>query len=103
MLDLVKENIGKINAICLMNSVSELYLFGSAVSGNFDKKSDLDFAVKFKDTLSPLEHGDAFFKLNDDLEELFSRDIDLLSYRMVKNPIFKKELDKTKIALYAAS
>jgi hypothetical protein len=36
------------------------------------------------------------------LENLFGCEIDLLSYRVAKNPVFKEEFDPTKIALYAA-
>lgn len=102
MIPIIKQNIEKLKAICSTHSVAELFLYGSAVTGKFKEDSDLDFAVVFKDTLDPLEHGDAFFALKDDLENLYSKDIDLLSCRVVKNPVFKKELDKTKIALYAA-
>lgn len=92
----------KLKAICIKHSVSELYVFGSAVSGNFNQKSDMDFAVLFNDSLGPIERGDAFFGLMDDLENLYNRPIDLISYRALKNPIFKSELDKTKVSLYAA-
>ena len=102
MIRIIEENIEELSSICESNYVAELYLFGSAVSGKFTDHSDLDFAVLFFESLSPLEHGDTFFSLKEDLEELFGREIDLLSYRVVKNPIFKEELDKTKVALYAA-
>ena len=102
MIKIIEENIEKLSSICQSNSVAELYLFGSATTGKFTDNSDLDFAVLFFESLSPLEHGDAFFSLKEDLEELLGREIDLLSYRVVKNPIFKEELDKTKVALYAA-
>ena len=102
MIDLVQNSIDKIKSICQNNSVAELYLFGSAVSGDYNKSSDLDFAVLFSKGLSPLQHGDSFFSLKDALEQLFTKDIDLVSYRVIKNPIFKEELDKTKIELYAA-
>ena len=102
MIRLIEENIDLINVICKKRTVAELYLFGSAVSGDFGQDSDLDFAVLFNEGLTPLEHGDAFFALKDDLENLFSREIDLISYRVIKNPIFKSELDRTKISLYAA-
>ncbi|MEK6476756.1 nucleotidyltransferase domain-containing protein [Catalinimonas sp. 4WD22] len=102
MIRIIEENIEALNSICKSNKVAELYLFGSATSGKYTDKSDLDFAVLFFESLSPLEHGDAFFSLKEDLENLFGREIDLLSYRVVKNPIFKEELDKTKAVLYAA-
>jgi predicted nucleotidyltransferase len=98
----IEDNLDKLSAICKANHVTELYLFGSAVYGNITKESDLDFAVLFSNNLSPIEHGDAFFNLKEQLELLFDREIDLVSYRVVKNPIFKEELDKTKVTLYAA-
>ncbi|NEN24626.1 nucleotidyltransferase domain-containing protein [Cryomorpha ignava] len=102
MIELIKSNSNALNAICAKHFVAELYLFGSALTGVFSADSDLDFAVLFSESLQPLEHGDAFFGLKDDLETLFNRPIDLISYRALKNPIFKSELDKTKVSLYAA-
>ena len=89
--------------ICEEHSVASLFLFGSALNENFDAESDLDFSVMFKEDLSPLEHGVAYFELLDQLVDLFDRNIDLVSYRVIKNPIFKEEIDNTKIALYAAA
>jgi predicted nucleotidyltransferase len=102
MISLVNENIEKLASICISNHVENLYLFGSAASSRFTGESDLDFAVVFSASLSPLEHGKAFFTLKEEIEKLFEREIDLISYRVIKNPIFKAELDKTKITLYAA-
>ena len=98
----MEENVGELRSVCKSNKVAELHLFGSAASERFTDQSDLDFAVLFVESLSPLEHGDAFFSLKEDLEKLFDREVDLLSYRVVKNPIFKEALDKTKVVLYAA-
>lgn len=102
MIDILSENIEKLNSVCKRHEVAELFAFGSAVSGVFHDKSDLDFAVLFNESLSPIAHGDAYFGLKEDLEAIFNRPIDLVSYRVVKNPIFKRELDKTKVSLYAA-
>lgn len=102
MIQLVESKIESIRAICKSNKVAELYLFGSAAKDDFTDSSDLDFAVVFDRSLTPLEHGDSFFALKDDLENLFKCEVDLLSYRVVKNPIFKEELDRTKLPLYAA-
>lgn len=103
MNQLVSDKISEIKDICEKNAVAFLYLFGSALNDCFSSTSDLDFAVVFKDSLSPIEIGEAFFELLNDLEKLFDRKIDLLSYRVIKNPIFKAELDNTKKTLYAAA
>ena len=102
MVKLIESNLSKIKAICVKHSVEELYLFGSAATGNFTSASDLDFVVVFSDKLNPIEHGEAFFNLKDDLEELFKLPVDLLTYRALKNPIFRAELDNQKVVLYAA-
>lgn len=91
----------QLELICKKHLVANLFLFGSAVSASFSASSDLDFAVLFSENLSPIEYGEAFFRLKEDLENLFLRKVDLVSYRVVKNPIFKKELDDTKVLLYA--
>ena len=100
---LIEDNLDELKKICRKNSVAELYIFGSALTNDFSDQSDLDFAYVLKEGLSPVEHGDAFFGLLHDLESLFDRNIDLVSYRVVKNPIFKQELDRTKKSLYAAA
>lgn len=102
MIKLNQSQTEKLTAICEKHFVANLFLFGSAVRDTFKPDSDLDFAVLFSKELTPLEHGDAFFSLKEDLEELFDREIDLIAYRSVKNAIFKRELDETKVELYAA-
>ena len=98
--NLIEHNREKLKEICKKNHVAELYILGSALTNDFSDQSDLDFAYILKEDLSPIEYGDAFFGLLEDLERLFDRKIDLVSYRVVKNPIFKQELDKTKKSLY---
>ncbi|TXC85451.1 nucleotidyltransferase family protein [Luteibaculum oceani] len=98
----VQDKLNELQEICKKNNVAELYLFGSAAGGLSNGNSDLDFAVVLKEGLSPIEHGDSFISLLFALQDLFDREIDLVSYRVVKNPIFKQELDKTKVSLYAA-
>lgn len=103
MFKLTKDIESKIAALCEKHKVSDLYLFGSALTENFNVDSDLDFAVIFNEKLSPLEHGESFFNLLNDLESLFAKKIDLLAYRAIKNPVFKQELDNTKVPIYAAA
>ena len=102
MIPIVESNIEKVREVCMRRPIAELYLFGSAASGTFNDDSDMDFVVVFKESLDPLEQGDAFFGLLDDLQRLFNRPIDLISYNSLKNPIFIEELNNSKVSLYAA-
>lgn len=101
MNQLISKNLSAVQKACKKFSVSNLYLFGSATNTDFDSNSDIDFAVQFSEEISPLERGEAYFDLFYFLEDLFKRKIDLVSYNVIKNPIFKKEVDKTKVELYA--
>lgn len=92
----------KLKAICEKHFVEKLFVFGSALRADFTENSDLDFAVLLSEELDPLSHGESFLNLMNDLEKLFQKKIDLVSYRVIKNPIFKEELDQTKVELYAA-
>jgi predicted nucleotidyltransferase len=100
---IVSNNLDALNKLCVKHNVEELHLFGSALSKDFNEHSDLDFAVIFKAGLTPIEHGESFLNLLSGLKELLNREIDLISYRVVKNPIFKEELDRTKVRVYAAA
>ncbi len=103
MVSLIENKKDSLKLICEKNFVSELYLFGSGLSTKFNHNSDIDFAVIFTPSLTPIQQGEAFLNLLTDLQFLFDREIDLISYRVIKNPIFKKEVDETKITLYAAA
>lgn len=103
MNGLIQKYSKQIQAICEKNAVEELYVFGSVLTNDFNDESDLDFTYVLKADLSPTEYGDAFFGLLNDLQQLFQRNIDLVSYRIVKNPIFKEEIDRTKQIVYAAA
>lgn len=102
MISLSEDKLEQLKAICEKHFVEKLFLFGSALREDFNEGSDSDLAVLFLENLDPITHGESFFNLKYDLEDLFQTDIGLLSYRVIKNPIFKQELDKTKVELYAA-
>ena len=72
------------------------------IKNNFKERSDLDFALVLSQKIDPIQQGEQFFKLKIALEDLFKKEVDLISFMDIKNPIFKKEIDDTKVELYAA-
>lgn len=62
--------------------VKELALFGSALHRDFDEESDLDFLITFDNDVSwsLLDH----VEMQQELQEFFSREIDLVSKRAVE-------------------
>ena len=102
MLDLIEQHRTELSDLCRKYAVKRLELFGSAVRGDFDPgKSDLDFAVEFTD-FTVENAADRFLGLMVDLEDLFCRKIDLVSYPAIRNPFFKQAVDQTRVSLYAA-
>ncbi|SNC62467.1 hypothetical protein SAMN05445756_0702 [Kytococcus aerolatus] len=70
------------------HGVAELSLFGSAVTGDFDADSDVDFLVDFlPDRPDPFED---FCALRDDLRGIVGRDVDLVVKRAIRNPYFRE-------------
>ena len=87
-------------ALCQKHNVKLLYAFGSSVSDQFDEtSSDIDLLVEI-DEDDPLKRGSKLFSLWDLLEEFFQRKVDLLTDSSIKNPILRKNIDKTKILIY---
>ena len=80
--------------------IKTAFLFGSVVTSRFNSKSDIDLLVSFKDNVKPIEEGKLFWNLWTEMQDLFHRDIDIVTDHTLKNPYFIKELDETKIKIY---
>jgi predicted nucleotidyltransferase len=79
-----------------------LELFGSAVGDDFDpQRSDVDFLVEFE-SLAEGQHADAYFGLRESLGSLFSRPVDLVMVRAIRNPYFLEAIEPTRTLLNAA-
>lgn len=87
--------------LCSSNKVSQLYLFGSALTDKFENHSDIDLLVDFK-ALTPSEYAENYFSLKSSLEKIFGRSIDLLEMRSIRNPYLDQEINKAKHLLYVA-
>lgn len=99
----IEENLEKLQVLCQQHHVKELSLFGSATGPDFNSEtSDLDFLVSFQ-PMNPAEHADAWFGLQEDLEALFNRSVDLIESKPLTNPYFLQSLKETQVQLYAAA
>lgn len=98
----IRDHEVRIEELCRRFHVRRLDLFGSAATGAFDpSRSDIDFLVEFE-PLPTGHHADAWFGLQEALEELLGRPIDLVAAGAVRNPFFRAELERTRLPLYAA-
>lgn len=86
---------------CKRYKVKELYAFGSVVNGDFNEDSDIDLVVEFiRDGFTG--SFDQYMDFKESVKNIFKRDVDLISIKAVRNPIFREEIEKTKEFLYAA-
>ena len=82
------------------HKIKNAYVFGSVLTDKFNEKSDIDFLVNFIDYSNPLEIGQSIWDLEDELERLTLRKVDLLTERSLKNPYLIQELNNTKQLIY---
>ncbi|WP_288369468.1 nucleotidyltransferase domain-containing protein [uncultured Algoriphagus sp.] len=98
-MNMLEKNTEAIKTLCEKHKVAKLYAFGSVLTSAFNEESDVDFLVEFN--IQDIDkYVTNFFNLKDELETLFSREIDLIEYRAISNPYFKEEVDETKALLY---
>jgi len=98
-MNLIEKNIDTLIGLCKRHKVKELYIFGSILTPKFNASSDVDFLVQF-DNVDILEYADNYFDFKEKLEKLLDRDIDLLENQAIRNPIFRKVLDRDKKLVY---
>jgi predicted nucleotidyltransferase len=88
-----------IELLCSRYKVSRLYAFGSILTGNFNKSSDVDFIVDFQ-PLDVLQYADNYYDLKFALENVLHRQVDLLEEKMIKNPYFQQVVNSKRQLVY---
>lgn len=99
MNEILKHAHPYILSLCQKHGVRNLYVFGSVLTPNFSDKSDVDFLVEFNtDEIS--DYFTNYFDLKYALEDTMGRNIDLVEEKAIRNPIFKRNINKTKVKIY---
>lgn len=87
---------------CRKNRIKKLAFFGSVLRDDFTPQSDVDVLVEFEEGKTP---GFAFFGLQEELKELFNRDVDLHTFKGVetsRNPFRRKAILDSAQVYYVA-
>ena len=100
MNHLIESNRKELNALFSQHRVSKAYLFGSVVNGQFNEESDIDLLIDFSEEVNPLDRGELWWSLFDQLRTLFNREVDLVVSTSLKNPYFIKQVNDTKELIY---
>lgn len=98
-MNLIDNNLNALNQLCKEHKVKELYIFGSILTQKFNKGSDVDFLVQFEN-IDVLDYFDNYMDFKEKLEILFARQVDLLENQAIRNPVFRKVLDRDKKLVY---
>ena len=101
MISAVEDKRAQIAGLCRRYGVERLDLFGSAASDAFDPEtSDLDFVVSFERRDPPDLFG-RYFGLEEDLEALFGREVDLVMEGALKRSRrFAANVEASRVPLY---
>ncbi|MEI7657900.1 MAG: nucleotidyltransferase domain-containing protein [Phycisphaerae bacterium] len=80
--------------------IQELSLFGSILRDDFRPESDVDVLVVLEPDRRP--SCEEWLEMNDQLERLFGRDVDLVERNRIANPFRRHEILATRQVVYAA-
>ncbi|MCK5209106.1 MAG: nucleotidyltransferase domain-containing protein [Cyclobacteriaceae bacterium] len=99
MNKLINDNIEQLRSALKEHFIKEAYLFGSATTDRFNENSDIDLLISFKKI--PFDgYAENLWNLEDQLESIFGRRVDLLPDHTLKNPYFIREINKNKLKVY---
>ena len=102
MQDFILAKREEIAELCRKYHVRRLSVFGSAARDDFDPAtSDVDIIVEFED-LPLKEYVENKYSLHDELAARLHRKVDLLTWKTLRNPVIRREVESTHVMLYAA-
>lgn len=76
-----------------------LYMFGSILDDRFTDESDVDFLVEFEN-VDVQNYFDNYMDFKEKLETLLNRQVDLVENQAIRNPIFRRVIDRDKRLIY---
>jgi predicted nucleotidyltransferase len=90
----------EITTLFKKHRVRKAYAFGSVCTKDFNESSDIDLLIDFEDNLDPIHQGESWWALRDELEQIFNREIDLITEKSLRNPYFIEELQEKRQLIY---
>ena len=100
-MNIIEKNSDSLKKLCKKHKVLKMYVFGSVTKNKFTEESDIDFLVGF-DKIELLNYADNYFDFKFSLEDLFKREVDLVTESMLCNPYFIESVEEEKQLVYEA-
>lgn len=98
-MKLIHRHIDQIVALCEKHKVESLYVFGSILTKDFNKDSDIDFIVIF-DKAKVEDYFNNYFDFKYALEGIFGREVDLVEDQTIRNKYLRQNVDSSKQLIY---
>ena len=98
-MKLIEQHKQKLNQLCMDHHVKQLYLFGSILTEKFNEESDIDMLIQFS-KIDLKDYFDNYMDFKEKVESLFNRQIDLIENQAIKNPVFRRVVDREKQLIY---
>ena len=100
-MKLIELNLQRIIDLCRSHKVKSLAVFGSILTDRFNDQSDVDLLVDFEPTdPDKFDYVTNFFDLQDSLEALLKRKVDLVVGSSLRNKYFINNVNRTKPVIY---
>ena len=100
-MKLIELNLKKIIELCRLHKVKSLAVFGSILTDRFNDESDVDFLIDFEQIdHNTFDYVTNFFDLQDALENLLGRKVELVVGKSLKNKYFIANVNNTKQMIY---
>lgn len=98
-MSIIERNIDAIKRLCAVYAVAQMSVFGSVHTDRFNDDSDIDILVSFN--ALPVEgYAENYLQLQESLQNLLGREIDLVEDKAIRNPVFREHVDRTKVQIY---
>ena len=100
---ILAEHLEEIRALCQEFGVLRLEVFGSVCTPEFNpERSDVDFLVEYPEGYVFGPWLARLFALEDALELVVGRKVDVVMPKALRNKWFRREADKTRVVIYDA-
>lgn len=101
MIPIIEEHREELIRIAKDTELKGLWVFGSAANGTWNPEtSDIDFLFDIGSYEPETRPGRRWMRLISSLERLFGEDIDIVSRPAIKRESFRREVDRTAVAIY---
>lgn len=100
MQPILSDRLPELRRILHDHRVSRAYAFGSVCTDHFTDSSDIDLLVAFDTEGSFTGYVENMWSLEDALENLFHRQVDIITEPQLQNPYFIAAVNASKTPVY---